>query len=133
MNADYVERACADVANIATVLPAALAAIAAGNFHQAGTFMTDDVILDIKGFGRLNGCWQGRDAVVQAMHRNFGMVRDQRPVIDAAIHSGYTTALLLHESGIFVDDGTPYSIRATMWITYADGYIHRVDEIIAAA
>jgi ketosteroid isomerase-like protein len=130
---EYAERVIADVADTSTVLPAVIAAIAAGKYKEAGAFLTEDVILDIKGVDRMNGRWHGREAVVDAMARNFGMVQDQRPVIDATIHSGYTTALLFHETGIFAGDGEPYSIRAVMWVTYDNGLIHRVDEIVAVA
>jgi ketosteroid isomerase-like protein len=133
MNPEYAERVIADVADTSTVLPSVIAAIAAGKYEEAGEFMTEDVILDIKGFERMNGHWHGRESVVAAMARNFGMVRDQRPVIDATIHSGYTTAVLFHETGLFTDDGEPYSIRAVMWVTYDNGLIHRVDEIAAVA
>ena len=133
MNPEYAERVIADVADTSTVLPAVIAAIAAGKYEDAGAFMTEDVILDIKGVERMNGHWRGREEVVAAMARNFGMVRDQRPVIDSTLHAGYTTALLFHETGIFTDDGEPYSIRAAMWVTYDNGLIHRVDEIAAVA
>ena len=131
MNPEYAERVIADVADTSTVLPSVIAAIAVGKYKKAGEFMTEDVILDIKGFDRMNGRWHGREAVVDAMSRNFGMVQDQRPVIDATIHAGYTTALLFHETGIFADDGERYSIRAVMWVTYDNGLIHRVEEIAA--
>jgi hypothetical protein len=131
MNPEYAKRVIADVADTSTVLPAVIAAISVGKYKEAGEFLTEDVILDIKGFDRMNGRWHGREAVVDAMARNFGMVQDQRPVIDATIHAGYSTALLFHETGIFADDGERYSIRAVMWVTYDNGLIHRVDEIAA--
>ena len=130
---EYAERVIADVADTSAVLPAVIAAIAAGQYEAACAFMTEDVILDIKGFDRINGHWYGREAVVAAIARNFVMVREQRPVIDATIHADYTTALLFHETGVFTDDGSPYSIRAVMWVTYDNGLIHRVDEIAAVA
>lgn len=96
---EYAERVIADVADTSAV--SCLAAIAAGQYEAACAFMTEDVILDIKGFDRINGHWYGREAVVAAIARNFGMVREQRPVIDATIHADYTTALLFHETRRF--------------------------------
>ena len=133
MNPEYAERVIADVADTSTILPSVIAAIAAGKYTEAGTMMTDDVILEIRGLPRMNGTWKGRDAVVDAMRRNFGMVRDQRPTVEATLHQGYTTAILFQEQGVFTDDDSPYSIRAVMWVTYEDGYIHRVEEIGAPA
>lgn len=132
MNPAYAERVIADVADTSTVLPAMLAAIATGRFEEAGNFLTDEVVLEITGYEPFSGCWEGREAVVAAIRRNFTAVRDQQPVVEATVHSGYTTALLIREKAVLVADGTPYSLRLVLWVTYSDGLITRMDQICSA-
>lgn len=133
MNPEFAARAIADVADTPIALSRLIGAIATGNFEDAASWMTDDAVLDIRGYGRMNGYWRGRDNVVAALRHNFAKVRDQRPVVDATIHSGYTTSILFSEQGVFVADEVPYSVRASLWITYDGERIHRIDEICAAA
>lgn len=133
MNPEYAARVLTDIQSTAAVLPAVLSAIAAGDFDAAGVHFTEDVVLEIRGVPAVSGIWRGREAVVSALRVNFAKVRDQRPVIESTVSSGETTAMLLREEGEFVDDGSPYSVRVAIWITFNGRLISRVEEIAAAA
>ena len=62
-----------------TVLHAAHAATIRGDFDALGESMTDDVELNICGFGPIDGVWRGRSAVVAAARKNYGQVETNSP------------------------------------------------------
>ena len=113
-------------------LHAAFDAIIQGDFGAFGEAVTDDVELNICGFGALDGSWRGRDAVVAATRKNFGMLEQQKPEIESIISQGDRIAVLLRERGVFKANGQPYSVRGVQWFTFADGKIKNIDEIIAS-
>ena len=45
---------------------------------------------------------------------------------------GDRVAVLLRESGVLKSSGRAYSVRGVQWITFADGKIKKIDEIVAA-
>jgi ketosteroid isomerase-like protein len=114
-----------------TILHATFEAIIQGDFEAFAQSVTGDVELSIIGFGALDGSWRGRDEVVAATRRNFGLLGEQKPEIESMISQGDRIAVLLRESGIFKSNGLPYSIRGVQWFTFADGKIKKIDEIIA--
>jgi ketosteroid isomerase-like protein len=114
-----------------TILHASFDAIIRGDFDAFGQSVTDDVELSVYGFGLLDGSWSGRDAVVAATRRNFGMLENQQPEIDSMICQGDRVAVLLRESGVFKGSGQAYSVRGVQWFTFADGKIKKIDEIVA--
>ncbi len=122
-----------DLRDPATVLHAAFDAIIQGNFDAFGESVTDDVELNITGFGALDGTWRGRDEVVAATRRNFAMVAEQKPEIESLVSEGDRIAVLLRERGVLKANGQAYSVRGVQWFTFADGKISKIDEIIAAA
>jgi len=115
-----------------TVLHAAFDAIIQGNFDAFGESVTDDVQLNISGFGALDGTWRGRDQVVAATRRNFALIAEQKPEIEGMIRNGDRIAVLLRENGIFKSNGQAYSVRGVQWFTFADGKISSIDEIVAS-
>jgi ketosteroid isomerase-like protein len=116
-----------------TVLHAAFDAIIRGDFEAFAASVTDDVELNISGFGPLDGAWRGRAEVVAATRKNFALLGEQKPEIESIISEGDRTAVLLRESGIFKSNGQPYSVRGVQWFTFADGKIRKIDEIIATS
>jgi ketosteroid isomerase-like protein len=116
-----------------TVLHAAFDAIIRGDFEAFAASVTDDVELNISGFGALDGAWRGRAEVVAATRKNFALLGEQKPEIESIISEGDRTAVLLRESGIFKSNGQPYSVRGVQWFTFADGKIRKIDEIIATS
>lgn len=133
MNPEYAARVIADLVDIESVLPNILHAIAHGDFEAAGSYMTEDVILEIRGAARFCGSWHGREDVVGAMRTNYGSVRDQRPVIECSAHTLNTTGLLVREEGYYREDDEPYSIRASIWITYDGRFVNRIEELCVNA
>src|ERR1700733_7331621 len=140
MDREYTERflrttssaATKDVRAPQTVLHAAFDAIIQGNFEAFGESVTDDVQLNIRGFGALDGTWRGRDTVVAATRRNFALITEQKPEIESMLSDGERIAVLLRENGIFKSNGQAYSVRGVQWFTFADGKISSIDEIGAS-
>jgi ketosteroid isomerase-like protein len=140
MDREYTDRflrttkaaATTDAGDRQTVLHAAYDAIIRGDFEAFGESVTDDVGLNICGFGPLDGTWRGRHEVVDATRRNFCLVADQRPEIERMIAGEDCVALLLRESGVFKATGQAYSVRAVQWFTFARGRITKIDEIVAS-
>ena len=119
--------------NRLSVLHAAFDAIIQGDFEAFGQWVTEDVELNISGFGALDGSWRGRGEVIAATRRNFAEVGEQKPQIESMISEGDRIAVLLNEKGIFQSNGQPYSVRGVQWFTFAEGKIRKIDEIIASA
>jgi ketosteroid isomerase-like protein len=114
-----------------SVLHAAFDAIIHGNFAAFGESVTEDVELNIRGFGALDGSWRGRAEVVAATERNFALLAEQKPEIESTIQDGGGIAVLLRETGIFKSSGIAYNVRGVQWFTFAEGKIKKIDEIIA--
>jgi ketosteroid isomerase-like protein len=141
MDLEYTDRflrttgkaAIEDVNDPQTVLHAAFDAIIQANFDAFGQWVTDDVELNIRGFGALDGTWHGRDEVVAATRRNFAMLHEQKPEIEGIVAQGDRVAVLLRERGVLKASEQAYSVRGVQWFTFADGKISKIDEIIAAA
>jgi ketosteroid isomerase-like protein len=119
--------------NRLSVLHAAFDAIIQGNFEAFGERVTEDVELNIIGFGALDGAWRGRDDVIAATRRNFAQLGEQKPEIESIISEGDRIAVLLREHGIFQSNGQAYSVRGVQWFTFSEGKIKKIDEIIASA
>ena len=115
-----------------TVLHATFQAIIQGNFEAFGESVTEDVELNISGFGSMDGSWRGRDEVIAATRRNFAGLGQQKPEIQSMISEGDRIAVLLREKGIFKSSGQAYSVRGVQWFTFAEGKIKKIDEIISS-
>lgn len=138
MDREYTERFLSVTAAAATetlapqsILHAAFDAIIRGDFDAFGRSITDDVELNIRGLGALDGHWRGREEVVAATRRNFAQLAEQRPEIESMIAEGGRIAVLLRETGVFKSDGHSYRVRGVQWFTFLDGKIRRIDEIVA--
>jgi ketosteroid isomerase-like protein len=121
-----------DIRDPQSVLHAAFDAIVQGDFDAFGESIADDAELSVCGFGPLDGTWRGRDEVVAATRRNFGLLANQKPQIEGMISQGDRVAVLLRESGVFKSNRQAYSVRGVQWFTFAEGKIRKIDEIIAS-
>jgi ketosteroid isomerase-like protein len=115
-----------------TVLHDVYSALIQGNFEALGEAATDDVELNIFGFGPMHGTWRGRKEVVEATRRNFALLSGQQPEVESMLSQGDCIAVLLRETGVLKASGQAYSIRAVQWFTFLDGKIKKIDEIIAS-
>jgi ketosteroid isomerase-like protein len=106
-------------------------AVIGGDFDAFGQFLTDDIELDIRGAGPMDGNWRGRERVVEAARANFGQVADQKPEIESMISGNDSIAVLFRESGVFKLEGRSYRLRVVQWFTFAEGKLKRLDEIVA--
>jgi len=140
MDREYTDRlllktdsaATKDIRDPQAVLHQAFQAIIGGNFDAFADSITDNVELNISGFGALDGIWRGRDEVVAATRRNFALLANQKPEIESIIAQDDRVAVLLRESGVFESSGQAYSVRGVQWFTFADGKIARIDEIVTS-
>ncbi len=140
MDREYTDRllrttnsaATEDLKNPQTVLHRAFDAIVQGNFDAFGESVNEDVELNIRGLGELDGAWRGRAEVIAATRKNFMALAEQKPEIESMISQGDCVAVLLNETGVFKSNGQPYSVRGVQWFTFADGKISRIDEIVAS-
>jgi len=140
MDPEYTDRLLATVSaappgnngDPQSVLHQVYSAVIQGNFDALGDAVTDDVELNICGFGPMHGTWRGRKEVVEATRRNFALVAGQQPEIEGMVSQGDCVAVLLRETGTVKASGQAYSIRAVQWFTFADGKIKKIDEIVAS-
>jgi ketosteroid isomerase-like protein len=116
-----------------TVLHKAFDAIIHGDFDVFGQWVTDDVVLSINGFGAMDGTWRGRDEVVAASQRNFEMLVEEKPEIEAMISQGNSIALLLRDHGVLKSSGQAYSVRGVQWFTFVDGKISKIEEFLGGS
>ena len=114
-------------------LAAIYSAVGRGDFELFGEYLTDDVELDIRGMGPMDGVWRGRKDVVEAARTNFGNIDEQKPEIEAIAGQGNVTAVLFSEKGVLKPDGREYKLRAVQWFTFVDGRVKRIDEIVAVS
>ncbi len=114
------------------VLHGVYSAVVQGDFDAFAESLTEDVELNICGFGPMDGRWRGRNQVVEATRRNFALVASQQPEIEGMIAQGDSVAVLLRESGVLNSTGQAYSIRCVQWFTFANGKIKRIDQIVAS-
>ena len=140
MNRDHTDRFLATVSTAATkelsdfqaVLHGAYSAVIQGDFEAFGQSVTDDVELNICGFGPIDGTWRGRNEVVAATRKNFALLAGQKPEIESMICQDDRVAVLLKESGVLKSTGQAYRIRGVQWFTFANGKIKKIDEILAS-
>ena len=138
IDSEYSERFLGTTSSVASkdhrlsVLHTAFDAIIQGNFDVFAQSVTEDVELNIAGFGALDGSWRGREQVISATRKNFALLAEQKPEIESIVSQGERVAVLLRESGVFKSSGKAYSVRGVQWFTFADGKIKKIDEIIAS-
>jgi ketosteroid isomerase-like protein len=143
MDAEYVTRFMNEVRQNAPadearrgnheILTSVYDAIVRGDFDHFGELLAEDVQLDIRGAGPMDGKWSGRRPVLEAVRANFALIAEQKPEIECILSERDCAAVLFRESGKFHHEGRDYRARVVQWFTFADGKIARIDEIAAIA
>lgn len=110
----------------------AFRAVGAGDFAALAAAFHDEIELEIIGPPTVPflGVWNGREAVADAVRRNFEMLDAQAPeVVSMSVQNDHVV-VILRERGRYVATGLDYSVRCAQVFTVADGLIRRVREII---
>lgn len=61
------------------------------------------------------GHWKGRDAVIEAIVKNFSYMTNQQPEILSVVAQGNTVVLTAHERGLYLPTGREYE---THWVQH---------------
>jgi uncharacterized protein len=106
-------------------------AIGQGDWQAFADMLHDDVELQIDCVPSLpmRGKWRGRAQVGEAVKRNFAMLEQQRPELEAVVAQGDTVVVLGRERGNMRGAGT-YTVRWMQMHTFRDGKCHRVYEMV---
>ena len=108
-------------------------AIARGAFAESLELVTDDFELEIYGPPQspFNGKWQGREDVLAAMQRNFGMLENQRPVVQSVVAQGNMVIITACEDGRVRTTGKTYQVQWMQEFTFSsDGRVKKVRELV---
>jgi uncharacterized protein len=107
-------------------------ALARGDLDAAADQYHDDVELEITGPPSVPflGSWRGRSDVKDAARRNFAMLDAQSPELHSVVAQGDTVVVVAHERGRLRATGVPYSIHWVHIITFRDGKVLRMREIV---
>lgn len=74
---------------------------------------------------------EGAPAFLEAVRRNFAMLKEQNPVLLSIVAQGEAVVCFLREQGRYVEDGRPYDLHAVQEFLFRDGKLARVFEICA--
>ena len=107
-------------------------AIARGDLDAAADLFHNDVELEITGPPAVPvlGRWWGRADVMDAVRRNFGMLESQAPEVRSVVAQGDVVVVVAHERGRIRTTGAPYSLHWVQVVTFRDGKVARVHEIV---
>ena len=110
-------------------------ALARGDYPAVLGHFADDVELEVVGPPDVPfvGRWQGLDQVRDALQKNFAMVEDQRPELQALTAQGDTVVVVARERGRLRATGREYDLHWVQLFTYRDGKVVRMREIFDSA
>jgi ketosteroid isomerase-like protein len=114
------------------ILQGVYAGLVKGDYEPLHHAAADEIELCICGFEPLSGKWRGRKEVIEATKANFGRVENQKPVVEGFISGRDCVAVLMHEKGVVCGTGEHYSVRVVQWVTFANGKITKVEQIVAS-
>lgn len=105
-------------------------AFRAGDGEALKALLAEDVELEITGPPSLPlaGRWQGREEVLAAAGRNFGLLEDQKPELLTLVAQGDSVMLLARERGRLRETGQEYEIHLVQHYTFEEGSIRRIVE-----
>jgi uncharacterized protein len=103
-------------------------AISQGDFEGFRSALAADVELVLEGAPEmpLAGRWRGRDTVMEASARNYALLEDQRPEIEALVAQGDMVAVIAREKGRIRATGREYEMPWLHLFTFQDGKIARI-------
>lgn len=108
-------------------------AIKGGDYEALHELIADNAEFSVGGFEPMNGTWHGRTHAVEAVRRNFGLVKNQKPEVESIVSSRGEIAVLLREEGVLLKTGEPYSVRCARWFTFDGGKLRKFEQICAVA
>jgi ketosteroid isomerase-like protein len=119
-----------ELANVRLVQDAVVR-IGLGKLDALAELLTDDVRLEINApedfvFDRSATGTQG---VIAALEKNFAMVKDQRPRIEAVIAQGDTVVVVFRDEGVLIRTGESYSVEGMHRFVCRDGRIAFLQEL----
>jgi ketosteroid isomerase-like protein len=116
-----------ETAHVATIR-AMYQAIIDGDYEKLASVMADDIELEMEGPPEmpLAGKWKGREAALAAAARNYSLLEDQHPTIEAVLAQGDLVAILARERGRFKTTGREYDSPFLHLFTFRDGKIARM-------
>jgi ketosteroid isomerase-like protein len=102
-------------------------AIERGDFPALLGVLDEDVRFEIVGPPTvpLVGRWFGREAVVEAVRKNFSHLDNQHPEMLSVVAQGDTVVISARERGRFRQTGREYDIHWTIFLTFRDGKLVR--------
>jgi ketosteroid isomerase-like protein len=109
--------------------------IARGDFDSLGSFLADDVVMEIAGPAELPfvGRTQGANQVAGQIARNFSHFEDQQPDVESVVAQGDMVVLQARERGRLRASRRPYHIHWVQIYTFRDGKLKRFQEIFDSA
>lgn len=110
-------------------------AIGAGDFAAALAVLADDVVMEIDcpPTFAFAGRWRGRNAVAEAIGKNFAMVAEQKPEIESVIAQGDTVVIVGRETGKYLPTDQWYEVRWVHLHTFKNGQVVKFREIVGHA
>ena len=107
-------------------------AIGQGDKEGFASLLAEDVEFEVLGPPEVPflGRWQGRQAVTEAVWRNFALLEDQRPEVCSVVAQGDTVVVVLRERGRVRATGKDYAFECVQLHAFRDGKSVRVRELI---
>lgn len=107
-------------------------AVVRGDLAGFAALLSDDIDMEFMGEGNLPfaGRWQGREAVVAAVKKNFSLLEAQQPEIEAVVAQGDTVVVLARETGRVKATGRCYEVRWIQWHQFREGLLCRFREMV---
>jgi hypothetical protein len=129
-----VDRKLEEAANIG-LMQEVYKAIANHNFDALGPLLAEDAVLEIVGpaGSPMSGVFRGREQVVEAARRNFGMVEEQKPEILSIVAQGDSVIVVGKETGRYRPTGREYEMHWMHEYTFREGKLARVRELLDRA
>ncbi|MBV9772591.1 MAG: nuclear transport factor 2 family protein [Gemmatimonadetes bacterium] len=97
--------------------------------------MDEEVEMEIVGApgAPFTGTWRGREEVLEAVRRNFAMIEDQDPEIQAVVAQGDTVVVFARERGHIRPGHRPYEMHWMSIFNFRDGKVVRIREMVDTA
>jgi len=107
-------------------------ALGRDDFEKVRTLVHDDVTLAIVAPEEVRFIREaeGVEAFVDVCRRNYAMLGEMNPVVQSVVAQGEVVLCILRDRGSYAADGAPYATYAAQELTFRDGKLARVWEMI---
>lgn len=118
-----------------TVLQGMYLAAAKGDFAAFLDALAEDVEMETFGPPAIPfvGRWKGREAVAEAVARNFSWLDDQQPEVLTVVAQGDTVVVHGHERGRFKPTGRHYAMHWVQVFTVREGRLVQFRQVFDSA